>query len=100
MFWRNPVGDAGNAFLRLAFKREHPPGNTYLTFELNKAADSWTNGAGSTIPCRTDGDLLVSYEVTPAGDPVTIRAYSWDGTGGPAECPDGATARSPTALAR
>ena len=36
VFWRNPVGDASNAFLRLAFKREHPPGNTYLTFELNK----------------------------------------------------------------
>lgn len=91
VFWRNPVGDASNAFLRLAFKREHPPGNTYLTFELNKSAGSWTNSAGTTIPCRSDGDLLVSYEVTPSGDPVTIRVYTWDGGGGPVECPDGAS---------
>ena len=43
------------------------------------------------MPCRTDGDVLVSYEIpSTTSDPVEIKLYRWDGSGGPAACPDGA----------
>src|SRR4051794_9549128 len=57
-----PAG--GRTFLYLAFAREKPTGDTFLTFELNQDARLWTNPAGAKIPCRRDGDILVSYEIS------------------------------------
>jgi hypothetical protein len=73
--------------LYLAFRRESPNGNTYLTFELNQDTRRWDNdGDASTpaVPCRQDRDLLISYEIEPGGtsepDPVTVRLYRWHET--------------------
>src|SRR4051794_20941453 len=57
-----PVG--GRTFLYLAFTRAAPTGDTFLTFELNQDGQLWTNPAGAKIPCRRDGDILVSYEIS------------------------------------
>jgi hypothetical protein len=71
-----------HTILYLAFRREAPNGNTFLTFELNQRTDTWDNGTSAVpVPCREDGDLLISYEVEPGGtsepDPVTIHLYKW-----------------------
>jgi hypothetical protein len=70
--------------LYLAFRRESPNGNTYLTFELNQDTRRWDsdgNAATPDVPCRQDGDVLLSYEIEPGGtaepDPVTVRLYRW-----------------------
>jgi hypothetical protein len=75
----------GHRILYMAFVRKSPNGNTYLTFELNQRTETWNNGF-STVPCREDGDTLVSYEVEPGQpaeqpDPVTIHLYRWQETG-------------------
>ena len=41
------------------------------------ATTAWTNGAGTSIPCRSDGDLLLSYEV--GGSSVSVSIYRWTG---------------------
>jgi hypothetical protein len=70
--------------LYLAFRRDSPNGDTYLTFELNQDTRRWDNdGSAATpaIPCRMDRDVLLSYEIEPGGkaepDPVTVRLYRW-----------------------
>lgn len=52
---------APNAFLYLAFTRQGVVGTTFATFELNHDSRLWNNGRAD-IPCRRDGDVLVSYE--------------------------------------
>src|SRR5206468_2329269 len=78
-----------DSFLHMAFERAATTGNTFITFELNQSNKTWVNGARATIPCRSDGDVLLSF--TPTSTPiVTANVWTGDGTG-PAACPDGAT---------
>jgi hypothetical protein len=64
----------GNTFLYFGFAREESGGDTYLAFELNRDARLWDNGRGR-IPCRTNGDVLVSYE--PHGNTVSVVIHRW-----------------------
>src|SRR4051794_8322688 len=54
----------GHTFLYLAFDRAAAEGDTFLTFELNQSGRTWVNDKHSRIPCRRDGDVLVSYEIS------------------------------------
>jgi hypothetical protein len=86
--WNHVSADANRrTFLDVAFQRAEAGGDTYLGLELNQSRATWTNARGASIPCRTDGDVLVSYEVH---SPPAIKLYKWAGTG-TAECPDGAS---------
>jgi hypothetical protein len=86
--WNRVSADSNRrTFLDVAFQRAENGGDTYLGLELNQSRATWTNARGTSIPCRTDGDVLVSYEVH---SPPAIKLYEWTGTG-PAECPDGAS---------
>ncbi len=86
--WNRVSSDQSRrTFLDVAFQRAENGGDTYLGLELNQSRATWTNARGASIPCRTDGDVLVSYEVH---SPPAIKLYEWKGTG-PAECPDGAS---------
>jgi hypothetical protein len=88
--YAHPESTASTTFGHFAFFRNDTTGNSFLTFELNQAAGSWTNATGTTIPCRSDGDVLLSYEV--GGSSLTTVLYKWQGDGtGPAECRDGAS---------
>jgi uncharacterized protein affecting Mg2+/Co2+ transport len=74
------VDNAGDTFLYLAFQREVQTGNTYLAFELNQRTGGFTNPAGTAgVPCRTEGDLLISYQVASGGSPpnVDIVVHRW-----------------------
>ena len=73
----DPLG--GDVFVYLAFARESAQllaraGTTYLTFELNHDARLWNNGRAD-IPCRTTGDVLVSYQAT--GNDVSVILQRW-----------------------
>ena len=77
------------SILHASFVRAAGNGNTFITFELNQTGVRWTNAVGASIPCRTDGDLLLAYDV--GGSTIDVTIYRWTGSGGPAGCPDGAT---------
>src|SRR3954447_12335220 len=84
------------AFFYLAFHRmSTSSADTFMDFELNQSRKTWTNASNQVIPCRTDGDLLISYEIHPgsAVDPVDVNLYRWKGqTGsGSTDCLDAAT---------
>jgi archaellum component FlaG (FlaF/FlaG flagellin family) len=72
--WGTLQQPANRTFLNLAFARETAQGTTFLTFELNRDARLWDNGR-ARIPCRTTGDLLVSYE--PQGNSVEVMVERW-----------------------
>jgi hypothetical protein len=85
--WTNVTGaPGGHTYMNLAFKRVSGNGDTYLGVELNQSRARFTNAVGSSVPCRRDGDVLISYL---AGSSPSVTLYRWDGTSGPAECPDG-----------
>ncbi|MDX6679200.1 MAG: hypothetical protein QOE31_3252, partial [Solirubrobacteraceae bacterium] len=85
---------AGDQFLYFAFFRASTSNaNTFFGLELNKRTNTWVNSAGTTIPCRSTGDLLISYEIDPSSKNVIFTAYKWTGglPAGPASCPEGRT---------
>jgi hypothetical protein len=86
--WTHTESAGGSTYLDVGFGRLDDSGDSFLGVELNQVRGTWRNGAGADIPCRTDGDVLLSYEVKSA--PV-IKTFLWAGGGGPAGCPDGAT---------
>src|SRR5204862_3592916 len=63
----------------------------FITFELNQTGVMWTNSVGRSIPCRTNGDLLLAYDV--GGSTIDVTIYRWlrSGAVNPGVCPDGAT---------
>ena len=73
------VDHQGDTFLYLAFTREAQTGNTYLAFELNQRQDTFHNPAGFDVPCRTDGDLIISYQVNSGVSPpnVDVIVHQW-----------------------
>ncbi|HEX8053828.1 MAG TPA: SdrD B-like domain-containing protein, partial [Thermoleophilaceae bacterium] len=86
--WTSLESTRSTTFLYVAFKREGTTGNTFLTFELNQGTDSYVNSTGTTVPCRQNGDILVSFET---GNPPTVTIYRWVSTApGPPSCPQGA----------
>jgi hypothetical protein len=75
-----PTG-SGRTFLYLAFTRADPEGTTFLTFELNQVRGTWVNDRNERIPCRTDGDVLVSYEIS--GSDAEVSLNRWKRKGNP-----------------
>ena len=63
-----------DTFLSLGFARAAGNGTSYLTFELNRDDRLWDNGL-ARIPCRRDGDLLITFQ--PHGNDVTLSVQSW-----------------------
>ena len=71
----HPLG--GDAFLYLAFTREASNGTVYVTFELNQDRRLWKNSQGTTIPCRTTGDILISFGAQGSGE-AEVQAQRWE----------------------
>ena len=65
-------------FLYLAFTREAGQGTTFVTFELNQDARLWTNSAGDRLPCRTTGDILISFTEHANGGEVQVERWVTD----------------------
>lgn len=72
--WSSVSQPGSRTFLYLAFTREKAEGTTFVTFELNRDDRLWDNGR-ARIPCRSTGDVLVSYE--PQGNRVEVVLQRW-----------------------
>jgi hypothetical protein len=84
--------------LDLGMVRTNNNGSSHVDFELNRA--NWTPGGSGGVPCgtnttgitgfqcpkRTEGDLLISFEISPSSTtpPVEVntRFFVWDLPGG------------------
>jgi len=70
-----------DAELDLAMLRTNNNGSSHLDFELNKVASvPCVSDATKSCPIRTEGDLLVSFEISPGS--ITQRFFVWDLPGG------------------
>jgi hypothetical protein len=99
-----------DAYLELFWSRvQSPQGTTNMDFELNQefcdgtAAHCANNGTANApvyvTPKRTDGDKLITYDLSKGGTVPTISIRTWDGTAsawGPADVISGGA--SPDAL--
>jgi hypothetical protein len=93
------VFEENDEFLELFWSRvQNPSGTTNMDFELNKefcdgtATHCAQNGTSKNplfvTPKRTDGDVLISYDLSKGGTIPTISIRFWDGTAnewGPAD---------------
>src|SRR5436305_619018 len=73
--WSQVDPQSRETFLYLTFDRAATTGDTYLTFELNKVKGVWNNG-NANVPCRTTGDVLLSYNVQ-GSSTVNVVMYRW-----------------------
>jgi uncharacterized repeat protein (TIGR01451 family) len=90
--WSVKDPSASSLFFYFSFLRESTSNaNSFFGVELNKATNFWTNSVGTSIPCRSTGDLMISYEVDSSSKNVNFKIYQWTGSGGPPECPEGRT---------
>jgi hypothetical protein len=83
---------SANVYLYLSFFREAAGGTTFYNFELNQQATTWTNRMGTVIPCRRDGDVIVTFELQGGAGDVGVDAWRWQSDPsqpGPAACPQG-----------
>jgi hypothetical protein len=81
---------SSNVFLYLAFFRPAAGGTTFYNFELNQLTSTWTNSQGALIPCRKNGDVIVSFELQGNAGNVGVRVWKWQASEpGPAACPEG-----------
>jgi Domain of unknown function DUF11 len=99
------VTDPSNddVFLNLAFDRTSSGGSTFFNFELNQLSTTWLNGNtnsydgngdgqpdATVIPCRKNGDIIVSFELQGNAGDVGVAVRRWQSTTpGPAACPEG-----------
>jgi SdrD B-like domain len=74
--WSKADPQPASTFLYMSFERAATTGDTYLTFELNQVKGLWENQKKATIPCRTTGDILISYNVG-GGMKVSVTFYRW-----------------------
>ncbi|NNU27390.1 MSCRAMM family protein [Isoptericola sediminis] len=71
-------GDPG--FLHLFWTRvQEPNGTTLMDFELNQSGEDCGNGVNKV---RTDGDLLLEYQIDQGGKQAIVLARLWDEAAG------------------
>ena len=74
--WSQADPQPADTFLYLAYERAATTGDTFLTFELNQVKGLWENPNKAMIPCRTTGDVLISYNVGGSSS-VEVVLYRW-----------------------
>ena len=96
--WTAVRNGGGRHYLNAAFQRVSGGGDAFLGIEIHQSEATWVNAKGTRVPCRSNGDVLISFEGSGAAQVQVLR---WTGTGGPAECPEGGSGSysSPAAIA-
>jgi hypothetical protein len=69
-------------YLALAFKRLAGMGDSYVALELNQKNTKYVNTAGSSITCRTDGDVVITFQISPSTT-TPVNIYKWSSSGAP-----------------
>jgi hypothetical protein len=78
VYWAVDHPPGGGVFLYVAFTREAGNGTAAVIFELNQDARLWTNSAGDRLPCRTTGDILISFDEHGNGADVEVERWVTD----------------------
>jgi hypothetical protein len=77
----NTAISGSDAELDLGMLRTNNNGSSHLDFELNRLAGApCAADATKTCPQRTEGDLLIAFEISPGG--ISQRFFVWDLPGG------------------
>lgn len=85
--WSSVAQRDGNTFLYLAFTREAHEGTTFLTFELNQDGRLWQPVRnGERVPCRTTGDVLISFEIHGSIPSLVVRRWTTTGWDAGTDC--------------
>lgn len=81
--WSYSSTDASHTtnYLDLAFNRASGSGDSYLAFELNQSSAKYVNSAGSSVTCRTNGDVVIEYDIS-NNAPLPLNIYKWQWTSG------------------
>ena len=74
--WNYVDETSDDTFLYLSFDRQESGGNVFLAFELNQDTRAWINASGDAIQCRTEGDLIISYEIQ-NDDNIDVVIQQW-----------------------
>jgi uncharacterized repeat protein (TIGR01451 family) len=95
--WTTTTPGENDTFLNLAFTRTASGGTTFFNFELNQSTETWWNGKYNAydsdgdgtietsgpngdktiIPCRIDGDLIVSFTLSGNTGDVGVEVREW-----------------------
>ena len=67
----------GNVFLITAFNREETNGSMNMDVEFNQATQLYPNSGMPLVPVRTEGDLLITFDVGSAGNNIQIGLREW-----------------------
>ncbi len=73
----------GKAYMHLFWTRvQDPSGTTNMDFEFNQSKLTKNNPTGSPqiVPVRTQGDLLITYDLSNGGVNATISKRTWNGS--------------------
>jgi uncharacterized repeat protein (TIGR01451 family) len=89
---RDANASLSDLFFYFSFLRQSTSNaNAFYGVELNKSTNLWTNSVGTSVPCRSTGDLMISYEIDASNKNVNFKIYKWTGTSGVPDCPEGKT---------
>lgn len=71
-----------NNYFAFAFYRGSGNGDSDVDFELNQGVTKYVNSQATSVICRTNGDLLLAFDVKSGASNGTVNMYKWAWTSG------------------
>jgi hypothetical protein len=68
---------AGKQYLFVDFQRASPNGDAHIDYEFNQSSEP--NPACPSLPKRTAGDIVVTFDTENGGKRIIVRAFTWQG---------------------
>jgi hypothetical protein len=68
----------GKQYLFVNFQRATTNGDAHMDYEFNQSAEP--NPACPSLPVRTPGDIVITFDTENGGRTITVRAFRWEGT--------------------
>jgi hypothetical protein len=74
---------AGKQFLYFSFFRQATTGDVHIDYEFNQLAATTASASPScpTLPRRSLGDVVITFDTEEGGKNIQVRAFQWNGTG-------------------
>lgn len=86
--WAAGASPADGHLLEVAFKVRGGGSSAFIGFELTQNPTPYVNAEGTSVLCRSAGDLLISYGIGGGTANLTPNVWRWTvDAGGPAACP-------------
>src|SRR5256712_3229189 len=74
---------AGKQYLYFSFFRQATTGDVHMDYEFNKltATSAPASQSCATLPRRSVGDVVVTFDTDEGGKNIQVRAFQWNGAG-------------------